>query len=73
MADGFWVVVLLVWGGWYLLSCAYRPYRICPSPWCSARKPKDGDGSGNYRLRVICPVCKGLPHRRMGARLIGRG
>lgn len=73
-ADSFALVTLCVFGALRLLRAAYRPYKRCPNPWCSTRKPRDADGDGYYRLRLPCPCCGGSGHwRRAGARLIGRG
>lgn len=54
----------------YLTWCWAYPYRQCPR---CAGKTTAGDGRGNYRKRWHCWVCGGLPYRRLGARLIGRG
>lgn len=63
---GLWVVA-------YLLSCAYWPYRVCPWPWCTKRRPTRGDKRGNYRRKRACRLCGGKDWRRVGARLIGSG
>lgn len=66
--------IISIWVGCWVLSCLWRPYGRCPNPWCSTRKPKDADSSGNYRLRRSCRVCGSSGHwRRLGARFLGRG
>lgn len=62
-----------LWVGIYLLSCAFWPYRACPWPWCTKRRPTRGDKRGNYRRRSACRLCAGRDWRRIGARMIGSG
>lgn len=62
-----------LWLATYALSCAVWPYRACPSPWCTKRRPTKSDKRGNYRRRAACKLCGGKDWRRVGARLIGSG
>lgn len=72
-ADAFWPATGITWAVIYLLSCRWRPYRACPWPWCTKRKPIQRDSRGNYRRRRPCRACGGGDWRRIGARLIGAG
>lgn len=72
-AEQFWPAVGIAWLVTYLTSCALMPYRRCPWPWCTRRRPVQGDGRGNYRRKGDCLVCGGDDWRRIGARIIGAG
>lgn len=67
------VIALAAWVPTYLISCVWWPYRTCPWPWCTKRRPTAGDKRGNYRRRRRCRVCAGGDYRRLGARIIGSG
>lgn len=74
-ANSFFTVSGLGWAPLYLLSCAWKPWWICPRSKCSTKRPFDVDERGHVRAKFPCWFCwgRGPRLRRPGSILIGRG